>query len=101
MCVSRGLFFSSCARVSACARVCVRARACGSVYGGACAGPCVRAHARAFVSVRKTLCGLLFHRQASSRMCLRVCVRVCVARLCVCASEAMWTLWWPGGARRY
>ena len=85
MCVFACVLARICVRAFVCVRrsVCVRACACARVRAG------VRSCARARV-------GLPFHRQASSRVCVRERACACVRGTTVCARlGAEWALWGP------
>ena len=107
--------------MGACARargaVCARPHACAGVRQRPCGCVCLRACLRAFVCVRRSVCaracacarvragvrscarasvGLPFHRQASSRVCVRERACACVRGTTVCARlGAEWALWGP------
>ena len=77
------------------ARICVRAFVC--VRRSVCARACACARVRAGVrSCARARAGLPFHRQASSRVCVRERACACVRGTTVCARlGAEWALWGP------
>ena len=78
-----------------CLRACLRAFVC--VRRSVCARACACARVRAGVrSCARASVGLPFHRQASSRVCVRERACACVRGTTVCARlGAEWALWGP------